>query len=61
MGHRPILLEHISECKDECNRKLYVTNEGLNETALSLSGSLFLSHDPEAEEEVPINVADINH
>lgn len=36
-------------------------NGGPNETALSLSGSLFLSHDHEAEEEGPINVTDINH
>jgi hypothetical protein len=34
---------------------------GRNKTALSLSGSLFLSHDYDAEEEAPINVADINH
>lgn len=37
-------------------------NGGSNETALSLRGLLFLSHDHEAEEEeASINVADINH
>jgi hypothetical protein len=36
-------------------------NVGPNETALSLSGSLFLSHDHGAGEEASINVADINH
>jgi hypothetical protein len=40
---------------------MFVMNGGPNETALSLSGSLFLSHDHEAKKKAPINVADINH
>jgi hypothetical protein len=36
-------------------------NVGPNETALSLSGSLFLSHNHGAGEEPSVNVTDIKH